>query len=118
MVLVLRKSIKYQEGKVIGAKEITTKEDLQNLKRAKEISEFWLLLKQDILVQQDEIQREVSRWFTYLIDRKFSCINEKLASYGALIVKYVNRASFLFTGAHAFHIVSVIANQILSEFSV
>ena len=43
LALVLRKSIKHQQGKVISAKEITTKEDLQNLKRAKDISEFWLL---------------------------------------------------------------------------
>ena len=43
LALVLRKSIKHQWGKVISAKEISTKEHLQNLKRAKDISEFWLL---------------------------------------------------------------------------
>ena len=43
LALVLRKSIKHQRGKVISAKEITTKEDLQNIKRAKDTSEFWLL---------------------------------------------------------------------------
>ena len=43
LALVLRKFIKHQQGKVIRAKERTTKDDLQNLKRAKDISEFWLL---------------------------------------------------------------------------
>ena len=36
----------------------------------------------------------------------------------ALIAKYVNRASSLFTAAHAFHIHPVIAIHILLEFSV
>ena len=31
LALVLRKSIKHQQGKVISAKEITKKKDLQNL---------------------------------------------------------------------------------------
>ena len=44
LALVLKKSIKHQWGKVISAKEIKTKVDLQNLKRAKDISEFWLFL--------------------------------------------------------------------------
>ena len=35
LALVLRKSIKHQWGKIISAKEISTKEHLQNLKRAK-----------------------------------------------------------------------------------
>ena len=60
------------------AKEITAKEDLQNLKRAKDISEFWLL------PQQNQIQREVSRWFTDLIDRTSGCIDKKSACYGRI----------------------------------
>ena len=38
LALVLRKSIKHQQGKVISAKEITTEEDLQNSKRVKDIT--------------------------------------------------------------------------------
>ena len=54
------------------------KEDLQNLKQAKDISEYNLALTA-AFVQQDQIQREVSRWFSYLTDKTSSCIDKKSA---------------------------------------
>ena len=66
LALVLRKSISHQWGKVIRAKEKTTKEDL-------------ILALTAALVQQDQIQREVSRWFTYLTDGTSCCIDKKSA---------------------------------------
>ena len=71
LALVLRKSISHQWGKVIRAKEKTTKEDL-------------ILALTAALVQQDQIQREVSRWFTYLTDRTSGCIDKKSACYGRI----------------------------------
>ena len=41
----------------------------------------WILGLTAAFVQQDPIQREVSRWFTYLTDRTFSCIDKKSACY-------------------------------------
>ena len=84
LALVLRKSIKHQQGKVIRAKEITT------------ITAAF--------VQQDHILREVSRWFTYLLMEHLVVLTRSRRVTAALIAKYVNRASSLFTGAHAFHI--------------
>ena len=41
----------------------------------------WILALTAAFVQQDQIQREVSRWFTYLTDGTSGCIDKKLACY-------------------------------------
>ena len=97
LALVLRKSIKHQWGKVISAKEITTKEDLQNLKRAKDISEFWLLPRH--LYNKTKFKERCHE----LIERSVVLTKSRRVT-AALIAKYVNRAKSLFTGAHAFFI--------------
>ena len=67
LALVLRKPIKHQWSKVISAKEITTKEDLQNVKQAKDIGEFWLLPRH-----------------LYNKTSTFGCIDKKSACYGRI----------------------------------
>ena len=44
----------------------------------------WILALTAAFVQQNLIQREVSRWFTYLTDRTFRCIEKKWACYGRI----------------------------------
>ena len=44
----------------------------------------WIFALNAAFVQQDQIQREVSRWFTYLTDRTSGCNDKKSACYGRI----------------------------------
>ena len=57
----------------------------------------------EAFVQQDQIQREVYYDDSQPIERSLVLTRSRRVT-AALIAKYVNRASSLFTGARAFHI--------------
>ena len=67
LALVLRKSIKHQIGQGNKSKGNKNEGEFTKLKTSKRYK--WILALTAAFVQQDQIQREVSQWFTYLTDR-------------------------------------------------